>query len=83
MNQKSYHEWSDTLNKNPVFDVEHFQYRVEQLFKTTILHGALGKTNYHATRVEFQVRISPHVDSFIWILNVPKLSKFNKDEYKN
>ena len=37
----------------------HFQYRVEMFFKVIVLDGALGKTQYHAIRVEFQVRGSP------------------------
>ena len=49
--------------------------------ETIILNGTLGKTNYYAIRVEFQVRGSPHVRSFIWILNSPKLTKSNIEEY--
>ena len=44
-----------------------------------VLDGSLGKTSYYAIHVEFQARGSPHIHSFIWILNSPKLSK--KDEY--
>ena len=62
----SYHERCDTLNKNPVLVVRHFQYRVELFFKTIILDGPLGKTNYYAICVEFQVPGSPYVHSFIW-----------------
>ena len=40
-----------------------------------VLDGPLGKTQYYAIRVEFQVRGSPHIHSFIWILNAPKLTK--------
>ena len=39
------------------------------------------KNQYCAARVEIQVRGSPHINSFIWILNAPKLTKFNIDEY--
>ena len=59
INQMSYHERCDTLNKNPVLVVRHFQYRVELFFKTIILNGPLAKTNYYAIPVEFQVRGSP------------------------
>ena len=69
INQMSYLDRCDTLNKNTVLVVKHFQYRVEILFKTIILNGPFGKTNYYAIRVEFQVRGSPHVQSFKWILN--------------
>ena len=50
-------------------------------FKVIVLDGSLGKTQYYAIRVEFQVRGSAHMHSFIWILNAPKLTKFNIDEY--
>ena len=36
---------------------------------------------YYTIRVEFQVRGSPHIHSFIWILNAHKLTKFKIDEY--
>ena len=45
------------------------------------MHGPLGKTSYYAVRVEFQVRVSLHIHSFIWILNAPKLSKETKNGY--
>ena len=77
----SYHERCDTLNKNPVLVARHFQYRVEMFFKVIVLDGPLGKTQYYAIRVEFEVRGSPHIHSFIWILNAPKLAKFKIDEY--
>ena len=79
----SYHERCDTLNKNPVLVARHFQYRVEMFFKIIVLDGPLGKTQYYAIRVEFQVRGSPHIHSFIWILNAPKLTKVNIDDYRN
>ena len=77
----SYHERCDTLNKHSVLVVRHFQYRVEMFFKVIVLDGPLGKTQYYGTWVEFQVRERPHIHSFIWILNAPKLTKFNIDEY--
>ena len=49
-------------------------------FKFIILDGPLVRTQYYATRVEIQVRGRPHIHSFIWILNTPKLTK-NIDEY--
>ena len=60
----SYHERCDTLNKNAMLVVRYFQYRVEIFFKTIILNGPLGKTNYYAIRGEFQVRGSLDVHSF-------------------
>ena len=82
-NQMSYHWRCDTLNKNPVLVVRNFQYRAELFFKTIILNGPLGKINYYAIHVEFQVRGSPHVHLFIWILNSPKLRKSTIEEYKS
>ena len=63
--------------------VRNFQYRAELFFKTIILNGPLGKINYYAIHVEFQVRGSPHVHLFISILNSPKLRKSNIEEYKS
>ena len=78
----SYHESHDTSNKNPVLVARHFQYRVEMFFKIIVLDGPLGKTQYYAIRVEFQVRGSPHIHSFIWVLNAPKLERVNIDDYR-
>ena len=61
------------LNNNPVLVARHFQYKVEVFFKEIIIDGPLGKTNYYAIGIEFQERGSPHVHSFIWILNVPNI----------
>ena len=47
-----------------------------------VLDGRLGKTQYFAIRVECQVRRSPHIHSFIWILNAPNLTKVNIDDYR-
>ena len=65
------HERCDILNKNPVLVARHFQYRVKIFFKVIVLDGLRGKTQYYAIRVEFQVRGSPHIHSFIWVLNAP------------
>ena len=69
------------LNKNPVFVARHFQYRVETFFKEIILNGPLGNVKYHVIRVEFQVRGSPHVHVFLWIVNPPVLTESTKEEY--
>ena len=45
------------------------------------MNGPLGKNKYYAIRVEFQVRGSPDIHFFIWILNAPKLNKESKEEY--
>ena len=69
------------LNLNPVVLARHFQYRVEIFFKVIIINGPLGKVKYHAIRVEFQVRGSPHIHSFLWIIDAPILTKDNIYEY--
>ena len=69
------------MNNNPVLVARHFQYREEIFFKVIVLDGPLGKTQHYAIRVKFQVRGSPHVNLFIWILNAHKLTKFHIDEY--
>ena len=70
----------DTMNKSPVLVARHFQYRSEMFFKVIVLDVPLGKTQYYAIQAEFQVRGSPHIDSFISILNAPKLRVFSIDE---
>ena len=69
------------LNLNPVLLARHFQYRVETFFQVIILDGPLGKVKHHAIRIEFQVRGSPHVHSFLWVLDAPTLSKDHIHEY--
>ena len=73
----SHHERCDALNRNPVLVARHFQYRVEMFFKIIVLDGPLGKTQYCVIRVEFQL-----IHSFIWILNAPKLTEVNIDDYR-
>ena len=82
INEMSYQERRDTLNKNPVLVARYFQYRVEMIFKVIVLDGPLGKAQYYAIQIEFQVRGSPHIHYFIWILNRPKLTKVNIDDYR-
>ena len=59
----------------------HFQYRVEAFFQEIIVNSSLGTVKYFAIRVEFQCRGSPHIHSFLWVLNAPVLTKDNIDEY--
>ena len=77
----SYQNRCKLLNKNPVLVSRHFQLRVEMFFKEIILDGPLGKTKYYAIRVEFQVRGSPHIHSFFWIVNAPILSEKTIESY--
>ena len=59
----------------------HFQYRAEIFYKVFIIDGPIGKSKYYAIRVEFQIRENPHTHSFIWIINAPRISSENMDEY--
>ena len=79
----TYQERYDTLNKNPVLVVRHFQYRVEIIVKIIVLDSLMGKTNCYGIRIKFQVRGSPHVQSFIWVLNAPKLTSSTKQIMQN
>ena len=51
-------------------------------FNFFVLDRPLRKTHYYASRVEFQVRGNLHIHSFIWILNAPKLTNVNIDNYR-
>ena len=66
------------LNNNPVLVARHFQYHVEVFFKEIIIDGPLGKTKYYAIRVEFQVRGSPHVHCFLWVLKCTVFNCFHQ-----
>ena len=81
----SYFDRCKFLNSNPVLLARHFQYRVEVFFKEIVLDGRVGplrKVKYYDIRVEFQFSGSPHVHSFVWIVNAPILTKDTKDQYK-
>ena len=69
------------LSLNPVLLARHFQHSVETFFKVIVLNGPFGKVKYHAIRIEFQVRGSSHILFFIWITDVPILTKDNIGEY--
>ena len=69
------------LNLNPVLLARHFQCRVQIFFKVIVVDGPQGKVKSHAIRAEFQKRGSPHIHSFLWIIDAPVLSKANIDEY--
>ena len=43
VDEMSYHERCDILNKNPVLAARNFQYRVEMFLKIIVLDGPLGK----------------------------------------
>ena len=69
------------MNINPVLVAHHFQDRVQVFFKEILFVGPLGKTSYYVYRVEFQIRGSPHIYSFNWIQNEPKLTPETEEEY--
>ena len=52
---------------------------MHDISKVIVINGPLVK--YHAIRVQFQVRGSPRIHSFLWIVNAPILSKDNVVEY--
>lgn len=81
--EMSYLDKCRLLNSNPVLLARHFQYRVEVFFKEIIVDGPLGKVKYHAIRAEFQVRGSPHIHSFLWVIGAPVISKLTKEEYRS
>ena len=54
------------LSQNPVLLARHFQYRIEMFFEVI---------------VEFQVRGSPHVHSFLWVHDAPILNVDNTSTY--
>ena len=74
-----YFQRCEILNSNPVLLARHFQYRV--VFKEISIDGPFGKVKYFAIRVEFQFDGSPHIHSFLWVINAPVLTKDTKDEY--
>ena len=79
----SYSTKCEMLNSNPVVVAKHFQYRLECLFNDILLgHGNLvGEVLYHAVRIEFQFRGSPHGHCFIWIKDFPMLSDENTEMF--
>ena len=76
-----YFERCGYLNFNSVLMARQFQYIVEAFFQAIVLNGPLGRVNYYAIKVEFQVCGSPHIYSFLSILNASALSKGNVQEY--
>ena len=52
----SYSDRCKLLNGNSMIVASPFQYQVGLFFKVMVLDDPLGKTNYYAIRVEFQVR---------------------------
>ena len=59
---------------------KYFEYRVKVIFKEIVIDGPSRKRWYFAFRIEFQIRGSPHIDSSLWIVNSPTLTKDNKED---
>ena len=78
----SYHDRCNILNSSPVLVAGHFQYRVV-FFKLIIIDGPLGKSKHYAIKLEFKIRGSPHVYSFVRVIGAPELTLHNVDEYIN
>ena len=60
----SYYNVCESVNRNPVFVAWHFQYSV-LFFKEIVLDRQLGKISYDLNNVECQIRESPHIHSFL------------------
>ena len=58
----------------------HFQYKIEVFFQKILVDGRLGELSYYIHRAEFQIRGIPHIHSFIWVQNSPKLTPENEEE---
>ena len=52
-------------NNNPVLMDRHFQLNAEVFFKEIIFDNSSRKTQFYATRIEFQERVSSYGDSHI------------------
>ena len=79
----NYFEKCKLLNSNFVLLARHFQHSVVTFFKEVLLIplSSIEKVTYYAIRIEFRMRGSPHIHSFIWILNPPKLSEETLETY--
>ena len=69
------------LNANPVVTAKHFQHRVETFFREVLLSKSnpIGKVNYYALGIEFQMRGSPHLHALVRTADCPKLTCGTKD----
>ena len=74
---------SSCLNFDPPLYARQFHCIVEAFFQTNVLNGPLGTVKYYNIRVEFPIRRSPHIHSFLWITNAPVLTKDDIQEYIN
>ena len=71
------------LNVNSITLAWHFQHWVSTFFKEilVITSGTLSKAVYYGIRIQFHVGGSPHVHSFLWVLNQHVLFELTIDIY--
>ena len=72
--------WEDKttwLKRNPVTAARHFQYRLDQFWKTFITSKTkpVGEVIDYMIRIEFQARGSPHAHTILWIKDAPQYEK--------
>ena len=72
--------WEDKttwLKRNPVTAARHFQYRLDQFWKTFITSKTkpVGEVIDYMIRIEFQARGSPHAHTILWIKDAPQYGK--------
>ena len=75
----TYQDRCRLLNSNSVVVAKYFQYRVEVFFKEITVDGPFVRTKNYTIQVEFQVRGSPQVHCFLWVVNAPVLTSNNKE----
>ncbi|KAK7481048.1 hypothetical protein BaRGS_00027684 [Batillaria attramentaria] len=70
----TWQEKSQLIQKDPVTCARHFDYRVQVLFRRVILSELqpLGKVTDYFFRVEYQQRGSPHTHCLLWVEDAPE-----------
>ena len=73
----TWEEKTTWLKRNPVTAARHFQYRLDQFWKTFITSKAkpIGEVTDYMIRIEFQARGSPHAHTILWIKDAPQYGK--------
>ena len=79
----SYDDKYKLLNANPVIVARHYQYSLETFLKEILFSEdkPVGTIVSYATRIEFQMRGSPHAHIFLLTNNCPPLTTQTKQEY--
>ena len=70
-------ERSKYLCQNPVTGVHIFQHRLESFFSQYILSDAhpIGNVTDYVTKIEFQMRGSPHAHCLLWVRDAPRIDE--------